>query len=77
MALTYITVLSLVPLLAFSFALAKGLGLYGKLVHETIQPLTCAVPMELLAYWCMVHRDVRPFYADIQPIATSLTLPSE
>src|SRR4051812_18670385 len=39
MALTYITVLSLVPLLAFSFALAKGLGLYGKLVHETIQPL--------------------------------------
>ncbi len=47
------------------------------LAHETIQPLTCAVPMELLAYWCMVQRDVRPFYADIQPIETSLTLPSE
>jgi len=47
------------------------------LKHETLHPLTCAVPMELLAYWCMVQRDVRPFYADIQPIETSLTLPSE
>ena len=39
MALTYITVLSLVPLLAFSFSLAKGLGLYHTLVKDTIQPL--------------------------------------
>jgi glucosamine--fructose-6-phosphate aminotransferase (isomerizing) len=45
------------------------------LEHETLHPLTCAVPMELLAYWCMIQRDVRPFYADIQPIETSLTLP--
>jgi glucosamine--fructose-6-phosphate aminotransferase (isomerizing) len=47
------------------------------LEHEAIHPLTCAVPMELLAYWCMIQRDVRPFYADIQPIQTGLTLPSE
>jgi glucosamine--fructose-6-phosphate aminotransferase (isomerizing) len=47
------------------------------LTNETIQPLTAAIPMELLAYWCMVERDVRPFYADIQPIETGLTLPSE
>jgi hypothetical protein len=33
--------------------------------------------MELLAYWCMIQRDVRPFYADIRPIKTGLTLPSE
>jgi membrane protein len=39
MALTYITVLSLVPLLAFSFSLAKGLGLYHQLVADTIKPL--------------------------------------
>jgi membrane protein len=39
MALTYITVLSLVPLLAFSFSLAKGLGLYRALVDDTIRPL--------------------------------------
>jgi hypothetical protein len=25
----------------------------------------------------MIQRDVRPFYADIQPISTGLTLPSE
>jgi membrane protein len=37
-ALTYITVLSLVPLLAFSFALAKGLGFYRDLVERTIRP---------------------------------------
>ena len=30
------------------------------LEHEAIAPLTCAVPMELLAYWCMIERDVRP-----------------
>ncbi|HJZ46901.1 MAG TPA: SIS domain-containing protein [Roseiflexaceae bacterium] len=47
------------------------------LAHEALHPLTCAVPMELLAYWCMVQRDVRPFYADIQPIQTNLTLPPE
>ncbi len=47
------------------------------LTNETIRPLTAAIPMELLAYWCMVQRDVRPFYADIQPIETGLTLPSE
>jgi len=37
-ALTYFTVLSLVPLLAFSFALLKGFGAYGMLVNETIRP---------------------------------------
>jgi glucosamine 6-phosphate synthetase-like amidotransferase/phosphosugar isomerase protein len=47
------------------------------LEHEAIHPLTCAIPMELLAYWCMIQRDVRPFYADIQPIQTGLTLPSD
>ncbi|HEX9438558.1 MAG TPA: hypothetical protein VF909_02705, partial [Roseiflexaceae bacterium] len=46
-----------------------------KLTFETLQPLTCAIPMELLAYWCMLQRDVRPFYADVRPIATGLTLP--
>lgn len=37
-ALTYVTVLSLVPLLAFAFALAKGLGAYHKLRVDTIEP---------------------------------------
>jgi membrane protein len=37
-ALTYVTVLSLVPLLAFAFALAKGLGAYDKLRTDTIEP---------------------------------------
>lgn len=37
-ALTYITVLSLVPLLAFSFSVAKGFGFYDPLVHGTINP---------------------------------------
>jgi glucosamine 6-phosphate synthetase-like amidotransferase/phosphosugar isomerase protein len=46
------------------------------LAFETLQPLTCAIPMELLAYWCMVERDVRPFYADLRPIQTGLTLPA-
>lgn len=36
--LTYITVLSLVPLLAFAFALAKGFGAYDHLVKEAIVP---------------------------------------
>ncbi len=36
--LTYYTVLSLVPLLAFSFSVAKGLGAYEKLRQETIEP---------------------------------------
>lgn len=37
-ALTYITVLSLVPMLAFAFSVAKGLGAYEQLVHGTIEP---------------------------------------
>lgn len=46
-----------------------------KLSFEVLQPLICAVPMELLAYWCMVEQDVRPFHADIRPLQTGLTLP--
>lgn len=38
-ALTYITVLSLVPMLAFAFSVAKGLGAYETLRLETIEPL--------------------------------------
>lgn len=37
-ALTYITVLSLVPLLAFSFSVAKGFGFYQQLVEGTVDP---------------------------------------
>lgn len=37
-ALTYITVLSLVPMLAFAFSVAKGLGAYEQLERETIVP---------------------------------------
>jgi membrane protein len=37
-ALTYITVLSLVPLLAFSFSVAKGFGFYDDLLAKTINP---------------------------------------
>lgn len=37
-ALTYITVLSLVPLLAFAFALAKGFGFYETLREKSIEP---------------------------------------
>jgi membrane protein len=37
-ALTYYTVLSLVPLLAFAFALLKGFGAYERLVDQTIRP---------------------------------------
>jgi len=37
-ALTYVTVLSLVPLLAFAFSVAKGLGAYDTLVGQTILP---------------------------------------
>jgi len=37
-ALTYITMLSLVPLLALGFAVAKGFGFYKLLVAETIDP---------------------------------------
>jgi membrane protein len=37
-ALAYITVLSLVPMLAFSFSVAKGLGAYDRLMKDTIQP---------------------------------------
>ena len=46
------------------------------LSFEILQPLTCAIPMELLAYWCMIEQNVRPFHADIRPIQTGLTLPS-
>jgi membrane protein len=37
-ALTYITVLSLVPLLAFAFSVLKGLGYYDRLVEQRIRP---------------------------------------
>ncbi len=37
-ALTYTTVLSLVPLLALTFAVAKGFGFYDDLRHDTIDP---------------------------------------
>jgi len=37
-ALTYVTVLSLVPMLALSFAVAKGFGFYDSLLRETISP---------------------------------------
>src|SRR5690349_19633855 len=37
-ALTYITILSLVPLLAFSFSVAKGFGFYKELLDNTINP---------------------------------------
>lgn len=37
-ALTYFTVLSLVPLLAFAFALLKGFGAYDVLIRDTIRP---------------------------------------
>ncbi|HEX5692224.1 MAG TPA: SIS domain-containing protein [Roseiflexaceae bacterium] len=58
-------------------AIASEVWAVPALQHEALAPLTCAVPMELLAYWCMIERDVRPFYADIRPIRTGLTLPSE
>jgi membrane protein len=41
-ALTYYTVLSLVPMLAFAFALLKGLGGYEALVDDTIRPFVLA-----------------------------------
>lgn len=37
-ALTYITVLSLVPMLAFAFSVAKGMGAYQQLQQQTIIP---------------------------------------
>ncbi|MBL8859869.1 MAG: YihY family inner membrane protein [Planctomycetes bacterium] len=37
-ALTYITVLSLVPLLAFAFSVAKGFGFYDDLLQGSITP---------------------------------------
>jgi membrane protein len=37
-ALTYYTVLSLVPFLAFAFSMVKGLGGYDRLVHDIILP---------------------------------------
>jgi membrane protein len=37
-ALTYISVLSIVPVLAFSFSMAKGLGAFDTLVENVIEP---------------------------------------
>ncbi|MEM9380010.1 MAG: YhjD/YihY/BrkB family envelope integrity protein [Planctomycetota bacterium] len=37
-ALTYITVLSLVPMLAFAFSVAKGMGAYETLLQQNIVP---------------------------------------
>jgi len=37
-ALTYITVLSIVPLLAFAFSVAKGLGAYDRLINQSVYP---------------------------------------
>jgi membrane protein len=37
-ALTYFTVLSLVPMLAFAFALLKGFGAYDALVQDAVRP---------------------------------------
>ncbi len=37
-ALTYYTVLSIVPFLAFAFSLLKGFGLYQKLMKESLRP---------------------------------------
>jgi membrane protein len=37
-ALTYITVLSLVPLLAFSFSVTKGFGLHERLIEHSVNP---------------------------------------
>jgi membrane protein len=37
-ALTYYTILSLVPLLAFGFALLKGFGAYDALIEENVRP---------------------------------------
>ena len=37
-ALTYITVLSLVPMLGLSFSVAKGFGFYASLKRDTIEP---------------------------------------
>jgi len=37
-ALTYISVLSLVPLLALAFSVAKGMGAYETLLEQTIKP---------------------------------------
>ena len=37
-ALTFITVMSIVPLLAFTFSVAKGLGAYGRLQTQIIVP---------------------------------------
>ncbi len=37
-ALTYFTVLSLVPLLALAFSLLKGFGAYDLLIEETVRP---------------------------------------
>lgn len=41
-ALTYFTVLSLVPLLAFIFAILKGFGAYDALVERTLRPYVLA-----------------------------------
>jgi membrane protein len=41
-ALTYYTVLSVVPLLAFAFALLKGFGAYDALIEQTVRPYLLA-----------------------------------
>jgi membrane protein len=38
-SLTYYTILSIVPFLAFAFSILKGFGLYHKLVTQTLNPL--------------------------------------
>lgn len=50
-ALTYVTVLSIVPLLALTFAVAKGFGFYADLRHDTIDPFldTTFGPSEVVA----------------------------
>ncbi len=58
-------------------ALADVIWPVPALVDEMLQPLTCAVPLELLAYWAMVQQDVRPFYADTRPIQMTLTIPQQ
>jgi glucosamine--fructose-6-phosphate aminotransferase (isomerizing) len=60
---------------AAAAAIAHEVWAVPALQHEVLQPFTCGVPLELLAYWMMIEADVRPFHADLQPIQTGLTLP--
>ena len=56
-ALTYVTVLSLVPLLAFAFSIAKGFGLYDKLVRDVLEPflLRNFGPSEAIPALSLIH----------------------